>query len=237
LHRFRQSDGAFPKANLVMDKSGALYGTTFDGGSTTCATGPQLGCGTVFKLSPPAPGETTWNIQNYKFKWGGDFGPTGGLLFRKGVLYGATFRAASFGSIDEPHFTDEGGIFSLKPPAPGETTWKHKVLFAFDITGGLPYPGGIDPRGYLVADADGALYGNTFRGGGKHGFGVVFKLTPPGPGHPTWSETVLHVFDDFRGGVYPQGKLTFDSLGNLYGATQTGGPPQKPYGTVFKVTP
>ena len=42
------SDGASPFAGLIADKEGALYGTTFVGGSSCQQTG---GCGTVFKLN------------------------------------------------------------------------------------------------------------------------------------------------------------------------------------------
>jgi uncharacterized repeat protein (TIGR03803 family) len=47
LHSFAGSptDGAFPDANLIIDKTGALYGTTQNGGTT----GAQ---GTVFKIVP-----------------------------------------------------------------------------------------------------------------------------------------------------------------------------------------
>jgi uncharacterized repeat protein (TIGR03803 family) len=46
------SDGGIPLAGLIADKQGALYGTTSSGGS-----GPY---GTVFKLTPPAKGQTAW---------------------------------------------------------------------------------------------------------------------------------------------------------------------------------
>jgi uncharacterized repeat protein (TIGR03803 family) len=46
LHNFTNSpDGAFPTAGLLRDKTGNLYGTTLQGGSS--------GYGTVFKLSSP----------------------------------------------------------------------------------------------------------------------------------------------------------------------------------------
>jgi len=43
------TDGANPKARLVRDKEGNLYGTTWQGGSSDNCTG---GCGTVFELIP-----------------------------------------------------------------------------------------------------------------------------------------------------------------------------------------
>ena len=55
LYRFRgyPKDGSDP-FRLVFDKTGNLYGATGYGGSSkTC----QLGCGTVFKLTPSAGGE------------------------------------------------------------------------------------------------------------------------------------------------------------------------------------
>ena len=47
---FGGSNGAQPKAGLIFDTQGALYGTTEYGGS-----GSE---GTVFKLTPPATGQT-----------------------------------------------------------------------------------------------------------------------------------------------------------------------------------
>jgi uncharacterized repeat protein (TIGR03803 family) len=52
LHSFQGgNDGYFSYAGLIADKRGALYGTTFGGGRLY---------GTVFKLTPPAPGQNTW---------------------------------------------------------------------------------------------------------------------------------------------------------------------------------
>jgi uncharacterized repeat protein (TIGR03803 family) len=47
-----QSNGQAPFAGLIADKRGALYGTTYYGGSG--------GAGTVFKLTPRATGQTAW---------------------------------------------------------------------------------------------------------------------------------------------------------------------------------
>ena len=45
-------DGEYPKAGLIFDDQGALYGTTYEGGAH--------GYGTVFKLTPPAQGKDDW---------------------------------------------------------------------------------------------------------------------------------------------------------------------------------
>jgi uncharacterized repeat protein (TIGR03803 family) len=44
LHAFDSADGAAPIANLTMDKSGTLYGTTASGGANNL--------GTVFSIAP-----------------------------------------------------------------------------------------------------------------------------------------------------------------------------------------
>ena len=55
LHSFTgYPDGIEPSGRLAMDSGGALYGTTYAGGTS------GGGWGTVFKLAPPAVGKTQW---------------------------------------------------------------------------------------------------------------------------------------------------------------------------------
>ena len=49
------TDGSHPQAGLLMDTSGNLYGTTFDGGAFATASTPG---GTVFELTPNGAGWT-----------------------------------------------------------------------------------------------------------------------------------------------------------------------------------
>jgi hypothetical protein len=51
-------------------------------------------------------------------------------------------------------------VFKLTPPAKGHTAWTETVLHSF--TGGAD---GAGPRGGLVLDTKGALYGTTILGG------------------------------------------------------------------------
>src|SRR5277367_4042284 len=65
-------DGSVPIGGIVFDSAGNLYGTTQDGGASTCHSanqcgtgncvllGSKLGCGTVFELSPPAQKGGAW---------------------------------------------------------------------------------------------------------------------------------------------------------------------------------
>ena len=48
----RNGDGAYPLGGVVTDSKGAVYGTTQSGG--------KHGVGAVFKLTPPAAGQTQW---------------------------------------------------------------------------------------------------------------------------------------------------------------------------------
>ena len=81
------SDGAWSDADLIFDSQGALYGATANGGAS--------GNGTVFKLTPPAKGQTQWKeIVLYSFKGplqNDGANPSAGLIFDKqGALYGTT---------------------------------------------------------------------------------------------------------------------------------------------------
>jgi uncharacterized repeat protein (TIGR03803 family) len=77
-----------------------------------------------------------------------------------GVLYGTTRSGGAAGL---------GTIFSVTPPAAGQTQWTYKILYSFQ--GGAD--GGV-PAAALVADGAGSFYGTTETGGA----GTVFRFTP-----------------------------------------------------------
>lgn len=113
---------------------------------------------------------------------------------------------------------------------------REKNLFIFDGTDGA------SPQGALVADANGNLYGTTYLGGGKYGFGNVFELSRAKGG---WKETVLYNFTGGTDGGGPLDSLIFDAAGNLYGTTISGGQGECLWngtqwygcGVVFELTP
>ncbi|HTV34548.1 MAG TPA: choice-of-anchor tandem repeat GloVer-containing protein, partial [Methylocella sp.] len=214
------SDGINPYAGLIADKEGALYGTTYKGG-----TGG--GYGTVFKLTPPDKGQTAWTeTVLYSFKGGSDgINPYAGLIADKdGALYGTTYFGGTGGY---------GTVFKLTPPAKGQTAWTPAVLYSFKGSdGAYPYAG-------LIADKEGALYGTTFQGGAggcQNGCGTVFKLTPAAKGQTAWTETVLRSFcsQPTCSGAYPYASLIADKESALYGTTYGGA--GEGFGTVFKLT-
>src|SRR5579871_525208 len=106
-------------------------------------------------------------------------------------------------------------------------------------------PDGSQPNGGLVADAAGNLYGTTSGGGlSECGFsspfcGTVFKLSPGTNGQ--LKETILYKFTGETDGAGPAGSLVFDTAGNLYGTTVSGGNlgvcNNAGCGVVFKLSP
>jgi uncharacterized repeat protein (TIGR03803 family) len=210
LHTFHGNDGEEPYARLVFDPVGNLYGTTRFGGG-------GINEGVVFRLSPAAPGRTTWTESViYRFGSASDdgFKPLAPVAFGEdGALYGTTSQGGPRGS---------GTVFKLTPSSK-VGTWQETILHAFsDTDGGGPVAG-------VAFDAAGNLYGTSFFGGR---YGEAFKLTPPAKGLTEWPLTAVHYFDS--SGAPPEGSLTFDAAGNLYGTTSGGG---KGFGTVFKLTP
>lgn len=122
LHSFRDSgtDGAGPWAGLTFDASGALYGTTIGSGTANE--------GTVFKLTPPAAGQTRWTETIlYSFKGPPDAGQSVSRLTfdANGALYGAT----GLGGGGTGCSGGCGAVFKLTPPAPGHTRWTETVLY------------------------------------------------------------------------------------------------------------
>jgi uncharacterized repeat protein (TIGR03803 family) len=104
-------------------------------------------------------------------------------------------------------------------------------LYSFNLARG----DGNQPVAGLVLDSSGNLYGTT-QLGGAHNSGIVFELSPQADG--TWTETVLYDFcsqSQCTDGSTLYGGLVFDSVGNLYGTTHSGGAHNA--GTVFELTP
>jgi len=209
------ADGGQPSAGLTFDTAGNLYGTTNFGGSANC----NLGCGTVFKLTPGA-GSWTQSVL-YTFTGGSDGRePNARMLFdAAGNLYGTTLLGGNIGSVCS---SGCGTVFKMTP---GSGSWTESVPYAF--TGGTD---GASPHDGLAFDKAGNLYGTTYAGG-TSGYGTIFKLAPGSSG---WTESVLYAFLGGSGGKHPFGDLILDTTGNVYGTAFQGG---KGYGLVFELLP
>ena len=204
------SRGGEPKADLVTDGAGNLWGTTSVGG-----TG---GYGTVFNV----------NVASGVINTVGDLGsppmalsPNGGLVSDgTGNLWGTTFG----GGINH-----NGTVFKVNVTTGATTT-----VVDFDGSpNSTDNARGGSPQGGLVSDGAGNLWGTT-QSGGTNYVGTVFKVNIA-----TGAITTVVDFDNSpnstdnaRGGG-PQGGLVSDGAGNLWGTTQSGGTNWR--GTVFKV--
>ncbi len=200
------ADGGQPMAGVVMDAEGNLYGTTTAGGDATCVTLHGF-CGVVYKLSPNLDGSWSESVLLNFIGTNGLYPETGLTLDSAGNLYGTTTSGGIAGY---------GTVFELSPNLDG--TWSQTILHSFTDRDGR------QPASTLVFDSGGNLYGTTFIGGdltacSGFGCGTVFELTPVTGGG--WSIQVLHRFNGTNGAT-PQG-VTFDSFGNLFGATADGG--------------
>jgi uncharacterized repeat protein (TIGR03803 family) len=152
-----------PVANVVLDSQGDVYG---------CAQYGTHGQGGIFELKPPAQQGGAWTETTlYNF---GDapqdpiavattvngFGQEGcGITIdpATNILYGTSYGGGAY---------DYGTIFSLTPPAAGQTAWSESIIHSFK--------GNVSDGEYPVAPP--LKVGSTYYGGNM--FGVIYSFTP-----------------------------------------------------------
>lgn len=164
VHRFTAApDGFEPWADLLLDAAGNAYGTTYEGGDTTCDG--FVGCGVVFKVDK-AGKETI--VHRFAGPPDGAYPRSGLIGDGAGNLYGTTY----FGGDFDCSFAGCGTAFKV------DNSGAVTVLYSF--TG---MADGAHPAAGLIRDASGNFYGTASDGGVVNaycptGCGVVFKLTP-----------------------------------------------------------
>src|SRR5208282_5308413 len=125
------NDGNDPRAGLIMDSNGNLYGTTSAGGNfpSSCNNDAECG-GTVFKLTPPTTAGEPWTEAIlWNFGNGNDgISPVSGLTMDgSGNLYGATSSGGSYVSAS----VVGGTVFELTPPSTSGENWTEAILWNF----------------------------------------------------------------------------------------------------------
>jgi uncharacterized repeat protein (TIGR03803 family) len=239
LYKFpsNESAGAYPEAGLILDASGALYGTATGGGKGKCDLAGAKGCGVIFKLTPAKGAYTETTLYDFDATGGSDGTiPSAALLLSGTELYGTTLYGGT-GSCSVNGLSGCGTVFEISSKGSG-----YKVLYSFKdgTDGGFPQTS-------LIATKNGVLYGTTNSGGVTkncpNGCGVVFKLTPKGGGY---TESTIYSFagGSEDGGIPSRGRgLYAASSGALYGTTQVGGSGGCALGflggcgTIFELTP
>ncbi len=239
---FNGPDGKYPYyAGVSVNTNGNLFGTT--------ATGGTSDNGTVFEIAKGSSTITT--IASFNGVSNGSQ-PNGLTIDACGNLYGTTggngtvFEVAK-GSNTITTIASFNGTNGLSPGASVTVNAQGNLYgttrqggsgglgTVFEIAKGsntitilASFSGanGDQPIAGVTLDAQENLYGTTYRGGSS-GLGTVFEVAKS-----SGVATTIASFDGLNG-QSPIAGVTFDSGGNFYGTTQTGG--SDGLGTVFEI--
>ncbi len=196
--------GRSPHATLAPAGSGVFWGSTWGGGTNDL--------GTIFKFHPTTGVLTTVvEFPALPDPRGGPLGPTDALV---NDGHGSWWGTNLFGGAQQC-----GTVFRVNATT-GELT------SVMEFTTGK---GGERPRGSLVSDGAGFLWGTCSQGG--KGTGTLFKVNAT-----TGALTTVVEFTGEKGsnlGTNPQTALVSDGHGFLWGSTPLGG--RDDAGTLFKV--
>lgn len=187
-------DAANPEGGLIEGSDGALYGTTYAGGSNNV--------GTVFKLNKDGSGYLP--LRHFSTTGGSGQFPRGALLeATDGWLYGATYGGGQYSA---------GTVFKMGKDGNGFLTLRSFFgIQTKKIDARNPVAG-------LVEGSDGTLYGTSYNGG-TNGMGAVFSISKDGTIYQ-----LLHSFPDLGSdGSHPHAGVCEASDGALYGTTVAGG--------------
>jgi uncharacterized repeat protein (TIGR03803 family) len=130
-------DGCTIWATLAIGANGVLHGTTLTGGAASY--------GTVFSLTPPAPGSTQWT-ETVIWSFDGTVGnePQAGVLIDSaGNLYGTCLGDSTYSNML---------VWMLTPPGTQDNGWTLNPLYTT-----LPHSAIEPTTSALVADASGNL--------------------------------------------------------------------------------
>lgn len=213
LYSFKggNEDGSDPRAGLIADSHGNLFGTTEGGGPANCA---GLGCGTVFEFTTAGKEKIVYTFCTVKKCTDGVAPQAGVIEDSAGNLYGTTAGGGAH---------KKGTIFKVTQKG------KETLLYSFcSNSKTAACADGALPLDNLYRDASGNLYGSAVAGGADSE-GVIFELPANG------KEEVLHAFTGGKDGAQPAANLIPDGAGDLYGTAQASGAANG--GVLFTIEP
>lgn len=244
--------GDIPEAPLVLSTDGALYGTTVSGGVEHRGTIFKVNKdGTHYRtLFSFRDNDYDYDYNDYYYNiyiiQGADGALYGTQSLRGPSPFGCVFRVNRDGSQfheiltfskhngAEPNCAviqgADGALYgTTRSGGPHDKGIVFKVKTDgsdFQIIHAFRGEDGYQPRGSLIQDSNGVLYGTT-QFGGPYGDGVVFRVNPNG--------SHFQVLHGFRGsdGSEPFAGVILGSDGYLYGTTSGGG--ANASGVVFKL--
>lgn len=248
LHNFNYSTGQNPYSGVIQGADGALYGTTYSGGSSNYY-------GVVYRVETDGSNYTVLHSFNYSDGAYPYLAPL--IQDSDGVLYGTTYYGGSggygtvfrinpdgtgFGTVHAFDYYSGryvyGGVIQGAGGALYGTTYQSYSSYygsvfkvntdgsGFDTLHEFNYSNGAYPYAGVIQGSNGTLYGTTYHGGGN-GYGTVFGLQTDGTGFETLKSFTYANADGYR----PFGGLTEGAGGRIYGTTYNGG--TSGYGTVF----
>ena len=250
LHDFAgASDGAYPRAALVVDSIGDFYGTAIAGGANNWGTAFKMtnaGAVTLLNSFGAAASDGSSALAGLVPDGTGNFFGTTerGGTNNEGTAFKMTSAGVvtvlhSFGALGDGErpasalvhdgsgnfygTTGNGGAFGMGTIFKISSAGAYTLVYSFTglNDGSVPYAG-------LVADGSGNFYG-TAKFAGANNQGTIFKVTSAGV------FTLLHAFSvSTNDGAIPLGTLYSANNGNFYGTTYAGGANNK--GTVYKIT-
>ncbi|HLY01297.1 MAG TPA: choice-of-anchor tandem repeat GloVer-containing protein [Candidatus Cybelea sp.] len=247
------SDGYGSYGGLSIDSSGALYGTTAEGGAHNA--------GTAYKLTPTKSGYEKSTL--FSFSPRHDAEPLASLLLgKRGVLYGTALFSSVFELTPKSSHYVVRTLHELSGPPDGSLPYANVITGPGGAFYGTTYEGGTShckyhdgcgtayelsptksgygervfsfangdgayPLTALLLAKDGALYGTTTGGGlkcpGREPTYGCGVAFKLGPAGSGFKETVLHKFTGGSDGDDPSSPLVADASGALYGAAGAGG--------------
>jgi uncharacterized repeat protein (TIGR03803 family) len=251
LASFPMGNGSDPNSGLTRDGNGNLFGITQSGGpldegtifeivsgSSTVTTLASVSGGGTNGLDPSGPlaVDSSGNVYGTMSSGGAN---SAGTVFEiaKGIGSITTlgsFNAATTGSDPSTGLVIDGSG-NLFGTTSGGGSGSDGTIFevvngskTITLVAAFNGTNGALPTAGLVVDANGNVFGTT-SSGGANSLGTVFEILKG-----TNSITTLASFNSATGDD-PQGPLTVDSNGNVYGTTSAGGPNSSTFGTIFEV--